>query len=536
MVAFGPGISCRDAEPYHYDYLCGSEAEIPQAVVDHIRHCEACGAQIEQLAAAVGAYETHDCRSHGDGDVAGALGLHFAHLGEEITCAKAKSFLPMLLVPSMQIRIPTPVTVHLDHCPQCTEDLESLRKLGLRPEQLARLSRLYAGHAADDPHMCRRARAKTWAFACASFEGIDPEVLEHVCTCPRCRRRVYWRRQKILAGRQPGDTIAGVALCNGISTADLLEWVVPFGRTGDGQAPAGDSAMVSHLRTCPECIERMQRLHRTIYEIAERADSGVSTVYTAGVAAEASVERAESFYCGYPIHVAVTQREPAPVTVPSELFAPLRTAWQHVTDWRFWPAMRNSLAAAAMIAVAVVLFVPAQPVSGTREQQLTDTIRGIENLHISRYGRGGTKLLDEQWVARGAGLAMSRSQVGSRLYDLSGNDQARFESDLDKRLRQAMSATPVSDGSSSLPPDADKDVGQDVVVCEVVLDSPASNGPVMQCRLRCLLDSVTGLPRETRRYEMGPGETQWRLTEVCVFEYPDRQEAEAAVRGVLSER
>jgi hypothetical protein len=46
-------------------------------------------------------------------------------------------------MPSAQIRIPTPITVHLDHCPECADDLKALRNLGLTAEQLERLERLY---------------------------------------------------------------------------------------------------------------------------------------------------------------------------------------------------------------------------------------------------------------------------------------------------------------------------------------------------------------------------------------------------------
>ena len=125
MVTFGRSMFCTDAEPYYYDYLYGLDAGVARAVADHIRQCAHCRTQVRRLEAAIAESEAQDRMLQGDMDVVGALGLHFAHLGADITCAKARSFLPVLLVPSLEIRIPTPITVHVDHCRQCAEDLEN---------------------------------------------------------------------------------------------------------------------------------------------------------------------------------------------------------------------------------------------------------------------------------------------------------------------------------------------------------------------------------------------------------------------------
>ena len=302
-------------------------------------------------------------------------------------------------------------------------------------------------------------------------------------------------REKILAGRQPGDTIPGVSLCSGISMADLFEWVVPYGRTGEdrGQSPAGDETMPSHLRACPECIERMQALHRAIYGIAERMDSGVSTVYTTDTGVASSGGQAESFYCGYPIHVEVAHREPVPAVTSFEPIGRLRAAVQRgITHLRLKPVTRIALA--AMVPLAVLLVISIRPASGTREQQLTDTIKGFENGHITRYGADGT-LIEEQWIARGAGLAMASNAMSSTLYDLkkherttrySGDgtiervsltqqDQGRFEEGIDTTLRQAMSGAPVNGELEPTAPDATGGVGQDSVVRELAWNGPSSN-------------------------------------------------------------
>ena len=78
--------------------------------------------------------------------------MQFQLLDEHVACRDVKCFLPKLALACAQIRIPTPVTVHVDHCPQCTEDLAALRELNLTAPQLKRLSRFFeTGRGEDVP-------------------------------------------------------------------------------------------------------------------------------------------------------------------------------------------------------------------------------------------------------------------------------------------------------------------------------------------------------------------------------------------------
>ena len=546
---------CTDAEPYYYDYLYGLDAGVARAVADHIRQCAHCRTQVRRLEAAIAESEAQDRMPQGDMDVVGALGLHFAHLGAGITCAKARSFLPVLLVPSLEIRIPTPITVHVDHCRQCAEDLEKIRELELAPDQLSRLSRFYAAIQDEDPLMCRRARSKTWAFACASFEGIDAEVLDHMCACPRCRRRVYRCREKILAGRQPGDTIPGVGLCGGIAMGDLFEWVVPYGRSGGSpvEAAAGEEAMPSHLQACPECIERMQSLHRTVYGIAERADSGVSTVYTTGGEAGRSGGRAQGFYGSHPVHVEVSRREAEPAATRLGSVTRVRAALKRgVANLPFRPVLKVGLFAAAIVPLAILLVISIRPASGVSMQQLFDTLKGIENLHVKRYGADGTRLVQELWIARGKGLVALRDARGDRRYDgerfekmirypggggieratMTREEQEGLDLLVNGVLGFLLDGAPSDRQLQPMAPDAVEDAGQGTAAYELAWDSPSSDGLVHN-RQRAFLNPATGLPEKIERSRLTPDDEQWRQMDVQVFEYPTRQKVELAIQGIF---
>jgi len=555
MVAFGPSMFCADAEPYYYDYLCGLDAGIPQAITEHIRYCAHCRAQIRQLEAAIAESEAQSPRAGGDTNLLGALSLHFAHMGEDVTCAGAKSFLPALLIPSLKIRIPTPITVHVDHCRPCAADLKAIRELELRPEQLARLSRLYASISGGDGQMCRRTRAKTWAFACASFEGIDPETLDHMCVCARCRRRVYRCREKILAGRQPGDTIAGIGLCSGISAADLFEWVVPYGRAGGSpESSLGDEAARSHLQACPECIERMQALHCTIYGIAERVDSGVATIYTVG-AVRKGEEQGESPYSDYPICVEVARRRAEPV---APRLGPIARAREHlkrwVTDPRFRPAVKTVLAA-AMIALVVALFINIRPASATSINGLAKAVRNVENVHITTFDGSRTTSAEEIWVARASGWMSVKNNRQDLFYDITQHaltashldgtsetipleqeDIEGVEDRVNRILTFVQTGISADQGSEALTQVSVATVRDANDVYELTGPSSFNHDLSGAWRLRIFVDPDTGLPRKAEYSRKMPDDLLWRTRTTVVYEYPSPEQMDLAKKEVLDGR
>ncbi len=559
MVTFGRSMYCTDAEPYYYDFLCGLDAGIPHAVADHIRHCARCRAQIRQLEAAIAESEAQDRTPEGGADVVGTLGLHFAHLGEDITCAKARSFLPILLVPSLEIRIPTPITVHVDHCRSCAEDLEKLRELELRPEQLARLSRLYAAIPGGDPQMCRRTRAKTWAFACASFEGIDAQTLNHMCVCPRCRRRVYRCREKILAGRQPGDTIPGVGLCGGISMADLFEWVVPYDRAGGSpeQVFEGDETIPSHLQACPECIERMQALHRTIYSIAERVDSGVSTVYTTDGEAANNGGQMESLYKSYPIHVEVAHREPEPAATRLRAIAHVGTAVQRMmASPQFRPVMRAGLMAAAMIPLAILLLVNTRSASGLSIPKLDEDVRRVENIHVLSYERDVTEAVQEIWVSHAGRWAIRKDAHQQSLTDLERREQragppgggaseivslTRDEAvGLERRINESIgsvrSAIPAGREYVLVTQEPVRDVQDGNETFDWIWERKSDVGPSQLYMLRVFVDPTTKRLNKAEYSQKMSNQDQWERYTTRVFEYLSQEEMDLDRKGMFGDR
>ncbi len=143
---------CEEAKLYYYDFLCDeSSGLIAQSISDHIERCRNCQKQINQLKVALSQKEC--IRSEQGQDRAAVttmLQLHFAYIAEHVTCETVRPFLPGLLDPAIEIRIPTPITVHLDNCPRCDEDLKAIQKLNLNSTQLYGLSQFFAKGPSKD--------------------------------------------------------------------------------------------------------------------------------------------------------------------------------------------------------------------------------------------------------------------------------------------------------------------------------------------------------------------------------------------------
>ena len=122
-------LLCRQAESYYYDFLDSESCDpVPQFLAEHIGCCRFCNEQLDRLKKTLSkAEDSGPEQKQNRAVVNDMLKRHFAHIGESVTCNTVKPFLPGLLDETMDIAVPTPITVHLDNCRDCRQDLEMLR-------------------------------------------------------------------------------------------------------------------------------------------------------------------------------------------------------------------------------------------------------------------------------------------------------------------------------------------------------------------------------------------------------------------------
>ncbi|KPL22531.1 MAG: hypothetical protein AMJ75_07925 [Phycisphaerae bacterium SM1_79] len=192
MIAPNPHLLCEEAKLYYFELLDNeSDAFVPELIIDHVGRCQHCQEQISRLKGALSQAGADDGSERGQvgSPVAIMLRLHFAYIGERVTCETARPFLAGMSDPALEIRIPTPITVHLDSCRQCAEDLETIRGLNLNPKQLHQLGQLFAEAFSQDAAKCSQMREIIKSVAGLDFGGISAETLKHLCKCPVCQGR-----------------------------------------------------------------------------------------------------------------------------------------------------------------------------------------------------------------------------------------------------------------------------------------------------------------------------------------------------------
>lgn len=436
MVAFRQSGFCRDAEPFYYDLSAGLEnAWAPQHVCEHVAHCTYCQARIRRLQKDLEAAEDGPGGGQADKDqqIIDTLGLHFEHIGQCVTCSRVKPFVPTLVIPSPRIRIPTPITVHLDHCELCAADLETLRNLNLEAAQLDRLSQVFAQAPAGPSVLCRRAEAHMPRLAAGCLEGIDTRILNHVCLCPRCRDRLFACRQERLDTRELEGTDRGAVSCGNVALPDIFDYVVPYGSAAVA-VPAASLPVARHVRTCPQCTERVQTLHETVYGIVERPDSETATVFTTTERADPAREAAARGYAAYGVDVKVVHRQPQPVARGRRTADRVRTTLRRGISRS---TVRAALAAAAVIPIALLLFVNLSPATALTGDEVNSSYAHAPYVHRQRFSAdrdGRQQLTQEDWISRPEGTLLVR-----KLYHRpSGLDESRTYYDLEGRQRYSI--------------------------------------------------------------------------------------------------
>ena len=147
MISHNDRSNCKSARLCYYDLLdTEAEANVPEDVRQHTASCRHCRGDISRLKTLLAgtARPSESEQRRRDSVVSTLLSLHFAWIDKPVTCKSAKPFLASLADPLLQITIPTPITVHVDKCRRCSDELSTIKNSGLTHEQLCRLGQTMA--------------------------------------------------------------------------------------------------------------------------------------------------------------------------------------------------------------------------------------------------------------------------------------------------------------------------------------------------------------------------------------------------------
>lgn len=558
MININTDRLCKQAELYYYNILSDKgDKPVPASVMEHVGHCHNCQVQLKRLEAALSqAYSADSEQGGSDSATAAILQLHFAHTSRLVTCETTKPFLPTLLHPALRVAIPTPITVHLDNCESCSEDLKRIQRMDLSPKQLGRLSQLFADNPTEDTVSCSEAQAAAGLSGVLLAPGkCNAAVLRHLCTCGDCRKAVYQYRESLREDLSRKGTGQSKFPCQEIPARDIFDYCVPYGidPTADQYARFRESS-ASHLLSCPACLGRIQELHNAVYGIAERPDSEVATTYYIAEPGEAQTPAAsDDVYAGYPIRVEVTNAGDQAKSEKPTLAGGLATALRRrVSTIRFRPFAKIAVVAAVVLIVAT-LFFNTPSAKGITLAEIYRALENVRNVYIGHFVSGRKEPIQEQWVSRELGFYLIKTERESVLRDVSsGTMKTRRSGDSSTEIR-SMSTEMISEarkrmagsfglvpftelsrlpqGSQWGPADSNElsTVAEGIEVYDLSWTQEVPNGPAMMRKWRFFLDRQTGLPQRVELYRKSVDDAKYELKFVKIVEYLSDKQIQEAV-------
>jgi hypothetical protein len=553
MITVDPDSICEQSRRYYYDYLSSEgRKSIPEEMLIHMDKCDNCRSEAGRL-------KTVLAESKGTGQADSAvitnLKLHFAYIGERVTCKTTRPFLPSLAIPTLAVRVPTPITVHLDNCQQCTADIETIRQLNLTGPQLCRLGQLFADKPPEDPVCCAKARNAIDSVVAMFFRNTNARILKHFSTCPDCRRLLYQRRQSIRDGLLEKKVTDERFPCQKISAADIFDYCFPYGIDPDSdQYAMFRSSLTSHLINCPKCSDKMQQLHRTICEIDERAESEVATVYCIDESAKIA-RQSDDIYAGFPIRVETASgKDRVSAGQPASTIDFRTLLRRKVSPMNLKPLFKTVAAAAAVVLIAVTLLLHTPTAKAVTIAQVYKAVEKIKNVYISRFATEKTEDAQEKWVSRTSNIYMTKTGKQLVLWDIPNRIRKikHLDTDLvgitslsddviakiEEKITGSLGLLPFPN-ISDLPEDAEwsrvldnglKATAKGIEVYDLTWVEKVYGGSATFKTWRFFVNPEINLPQRTEFYEKSPTDSEYTLVLTMIVKYLSDSEIQTVIK------
>ena len=558
MVAPGDNSICEQARAFYYDYLCGKGQEANSAeVFAHICSCSFCKAEVDRLKVELKKTEEDVVRSVKESASIAItnLKLHFGYIGAMVNCETVKPFFPSLADPALEVSVPTPITVHLDKCQRCSDDLERIQNLKLTHKQLCRLGQLFAEEFSVDEELCTKAQAAIFAVGDCTFEDISGDTLRHFCMCRDCRELLYkYRRSKAEKLSWSEEQLA--IPCDAVSAADTFDYVVLYGLDPEKDEYAMfRSSLTSHLTNCPRCLGKMLDLHNTVYGILQRAESGVITCFDVDdTTRDSIVSSPGDIYRDWPIDVQVfdQSKDSAPTVAFSVQSEPeLKKTRRH---GRVRVLMKPAAAAAAIL-IVVLLGLYGSIAKAVDFDRIYEALKRIRNVHITTYVPEKPEPAQEVWISTELNAKMLNTGLQYVLWDLTNKTATSKGSDTDVVKTAQLSEYTLGEVRSTmdvpwglLPFNNIAAVPQhaqwgrvddesfeititDTEVYDLIWTEKIIGGDsVVHKKWRGYLDAETMLPKRIERWEKLTEGEVYELLTVTEVAYPTTDEVHTAIR------
>ncbi len=546
MILTGRSKECELAVEYYY-HCQSSELghAVPKAIAEHVSSCRYCQGEVDKLHDHLNAPEDPRELERMEA-LTKNLQLHFSWADTPVNCQIAKPFLPAQAVKHLTITVSSPITHHLEQCRECQQDLNTIKELNLRDCQYYRLAQLLTEQQSDD-YQFPDIVGTLAALSRWSISELSPLQRKQICRQKHYRDQLYQERQR------SWEMLSNVAQDKAasdreISAAQLFDFVVPYG----AEADETHRQMAEKLRSTPQARERVQRLHRALYRIVDRADSGVVTVFESdskipgeSVTAE-GVEDESSVNAKGATAEQETQPIPeSPSAALSRLVKRNRKYW--ITPW--------AVAAAVIIAVGVIWHL--DQATAVDPGPITSALAQEKNIHIENYLPGESAPVQEIWASRSRHINLIKTPRLWTLWDLENRtrtvspndsdnvDSRQLESNVYDRAKKQfdnimgvipqLTRDPSETKATWSISDKESETRErDLIVYERESTSRTSAGDLISHRWRGFIDSKTHLPVRTESYRKMGKQEEYQLASYSLIDYVTDADIQAAVQAVTN--
>jgi hypothetical protein len=548
--------ACTEAELYYLSLAFGDEyGDVPVQIADHVRFCDYC---IKQLKVLKDQLLTADSMDSDDSRISDTqihiLGLHFAYLGKKVGCEIVKPFLPSFLEPYFNIRIPTPISVHIDRCELCNNDLAAIQVMGLNRKQLEVLNSILGNDSSVQDVDCTMAAASIQQYVNFDFHVIEPEVVKHLCCCKVCQSLIY-RSRTLIIKKLSEENVKTTFPCESVTFADVLDYCFPYGLVPySDQYAAFREPFVSELKRCAKCLQKVQDLHQRVAFIKQRPESGIVTVYEIGEIPTSEVAtEMQNDHCGFPI--SVSTKEPTDQQLlPTQQKQSLN---QNVGTRIIKVGLRNILktAIAAAVILAVFLFLRTTPTAtAVTIEQIYDAIQNASNMHIKKLYSESTEPLQEKWVSKTLGIYAVKDETGFVIWDVPNKVKYSKLADsikpetihltevqsavIKKRIQGYLDLMPF-ENISEVPRNAKFQelnvhilggVTANTQIYELIWAKQAADGSTISFRWRGFIEEATHRPLRTEFYRCDSNSDEYELQTVHSIEYVPESQIQALLQ------
>lgn len=403
---------------------------------------------------------------------------------------------------------------------------------------------------------CEKFRADYYSFIENDFEAISPESLEHLRSCPQCRRHMAQLEQAVAAPSKPQPPLPHEHLAVHFrllgQTTDC-QAVKPFlpSLAMTSLPVCVQTPVTAHLEACRACRADYQTLRTLRLTDEQLLEASRFLAVESGEDTSLSVEAKR-------VLSAIRRRPPSGVTtcatfseqddthalqVAATIPAAARTAVHSRRSFR----VAASGLAAAVVLTAALLMIPPMTVRALDMQHLYQSLADVQNLSIRTTTPDEDQPLQHIWISHSQGLQLFESPDKTVLYDLNKKTMTVRDNVLATvSQRPAESASPdylqlpwgllpfrditqLSKGYVWKQVDTES-VGQ-IVVYELSWTETPAGGLSIDRKWVGHLDRQTHLPEKIEWYERFGGQPSYTLMMTMTITYPDTPTVLEAVQN-----